>query len=81
MRALARSSEPIAAEVLIDQAEVHLDAGDVGGCSGQFGADEEIGRAGGIFAETDQDAGVGAVGCGRGRAGVAAGGGRGAKVS
>ena len=48
-----------AAQVLIDQPEVHFAAGDVGGFSGQIAADQEIGRSDGVLAEQNQDACIG----------------------
>src|SRR5580658_8284452 len=49
----------VAAQILIDEAQVEFHARDVGGFRGQVGADEQIGWAGGVLAETDENAVVG----------------------
>src|SRR5665213_2794774 len=67
-----------ATKVLIDEAQIHFHARDVGSGSGQLGADDEIGRTDGILAEADQDAGIVGRGAG-GSSGSGASGQRGGK--
>src|SRR5580698_7683689 len=66
----------IATQVLIDQAQDEFPAGYVRRFRGKIGADEQIRWAGGVFAEMDENAGVGAgfVWLGRCAEGVVSGG-------